>query len=139
MRPRSTPRPHSTRCRCYEPAIQSVKYYLPILKKFPRLRREQRKKLFEEGDKCFIKFIGECCKSVLCDIIKLPEKAYKKLKRHKDIKKDLKYLASDSIPVKRKRALLINKGGGFLSIILPALASSLFGLIGEAAIKHFQG
>lgn len=132
-------KPHTTQCTCFQPAINSIKHYLPILRKFATLRKNQRKKLFEKQDKCFIKFIGECCKEVLCDHIKLPESDYKKLRRHTDIKKDLKFLASESIPIKRKRALLITKGGGFLSIILPALASSIFGLIGNAAIRHFQG
>lgn len=94
-------RPHNKSCTCYNSSIKSIKHYLPILKKFRKLKKEERRTLFETQDPCFIKFIGECCKSVLCDIIKLPESAYHKLRRHKNIKTDLKYLANESIPIKK--------------------------------------
>ena len=132
-------RAHNKFCTCFKSPLYSIKHYFPTLKKFRKLRKKERQKIFHNESHCFIKFIGECCKTVLCDIVKLPNSAYEKLKRHKNIKEDLKYLANESIPIKQKRALLINKGGGFLSIILPVIASTIFGLIGNAALKHFQG
>jgi hypothetical protein len=131
-------RRHGNKCTCCASSKIATEYYQPLLKKFKRLNKAGRQKVFEECDQCFIKFIGETCKAVLCNYIKLPEYMYEKLRRHKNIKEDLKYLANESIPIKRKRALLLNKGGGFLSIILPALASSLISLIGNTIANHYS-
>jgi len=50
-------------------------------------------------------------------------------------KKDLKLLASHRVSIRKKRAHLVRQGGGFLSLILPAIASALFGLLGNVISK----
>lgn len=130
---------HGDPCTCDLKSKEQVEYYKATLEKIPSLSPSQRRRLFQKADTCFIKFVGECCKTVLCDITKLPDTVFKKLKKQKDIKKHLRFLSNKSNSIKKKRQLIIKKGGGFLSLILPAIASSLLGWAADAAIKHFQG
>jgi hypothetical protein len=86
------------------------------------------KDIFKTCNQCLINFVGECCRAVLCEVLPLPPHVYPKLKTHR---KDLLFLANPKIPLTKKRARLIKQGGGFLSLILPALASALFGALGN--------
>lgn len=132
-------RAHSKTCTCFKPVKESLIYYAPQLQKFKRLNQQQKKELFEQSDRCFIRFVGECCEALLTDAFELPKESYDKLKKHKNIIERLQALAHSGKSLKKKRALLIEKGGGFLSVILPALASAVIGLITNAVSKNFQG
>jgi hypothetical protein len=72
--------------------------------------------------------LGDCCTGVLSRKIQFPNSFYPQLRKHQ---KDLLFLAQKYPSLRRKRERLMRQNGGFLSILLPALASSLFGLVGN--------
>ena len=123
---------HSRHCTCHERSFSSTKKYIPLLRKIAKSFKKVRANIFKKADCCAIKYIGQCAKCLLKDIIKLPDSKYRKLKNHKE---ELIYLANDKIPIKDKRACLINKGGGFISIILPILTSAIAAVVGNL-ISH---
>jgi len=127
---------HKKSCTCYQSSDIAARQHWPLLRKLQKGGKSARKRFFKTADNCVIKYVGECCQAVLKEIIKLPEEVYAKLTPYK---KELLYLADAKTRLRDKRKLLVKKGGGFLSLILPALASSLFGLIGNAVIRHYQG
>lgn len=123
---------HARNCGCYGKAKAAAEKYWPHLEKLMNGGLKTRKEVFKNCSHCAINFIGECCRAVLCDIIPLSEETYEQLKPHK---KDLLLLADNNVTIKKKRDRLIKQGGGFLSLILPALASALFGLVGNIVSK----
>ena len=125
---------HDINCKCNAPKIEAAKHHWPILKKLQRGGGgiEKRRAIFNHSKNCMIKFIGQCCRAVLTDVIKLLENNYKKLGKNLN---DLIFLADKNKSVKSKRSLLVNQGGGFLSLILPALASALFRVLGNIFTK----
>lgn len=81
-----------------------------------------------------MKYICDCSKGVLHHHIRFPKDTYRKLKPYKD---DLLLLVNKKTSQKAKREALVNKKGGFLPLILPALASAVFGIIGNLISKRF--
>lgn len=74
-----------------------------------------------------IKSLCECVLNLLKGNIPLTQYQKRKLKPHK---RSLRKLADKSIPLYKKRRLLVNqKGGGFLSVLLPAAISVISSLI----------
>jgi hypothetical protein len=123
---------HERNCGCFGKSKKAAEKYWPHLEKIMNGNLKKRKEVLKNCSHCAINFIGECCKAVLCDIIPLSNETYVKLKPHK---KDLLLLADNKVSIKKKRAQLLKQGGGFLSLILPALASALFGLLGNFVSK----
>ena len=124
---------HKKDCPCSDSALKATKHHLPILRKLLKAGKTSRKKIFEAADNCLIKYIASCCKGVLNGHIILPDKEYSKLPPYKQ---DLLFLANSRAKLKDKRANLMKKGGGFLSIILPAITSALVGLFGNYLLKQ---
>lgn len=113
-------------CPCKQDNLFRTKYYYKQLCHLCKLSDRQRCKKLKETDACFVRFIGDLCEGVLDRHIKLPQSAYNELKPHLDTLIDL---CNHNRSLKSKQRLIVNQKGGFLSIILPALASSLFGLV----------
>ena len=123
---------HSSQCGCIGSARDACHIHWPNLLKIIEGDENKRRNLFSTADHCFISFVGECCRAFLCEIIKVPKKNVSPLSQYK---KDLKLLASHRVSIRKKRAHLVRQGGGFLSLILPAIASALFGLLGNVISK----
>lgn len=123
---------HTSDCGCFGKSKDAAIKHWPLLYQVMQGVPKKNRDTFKKCNHCFINFLGECCRAVLCEIIPLSDETYQKLKPHK---KDLLFLANTKIPLKHKRARLIKQGGGFLSFILPALASALFGVLGNLFSK----
>ena len=102
------------------------KNHLPFLKvlAIKRLCPKLRKLLLQQ--KGLVTSCSECCLNILNGNITLTETEKNRLKKYKHL---LRQLASKRIAVKKKQHLLIQKGSGFLPLLLiPALTvlSQLF-------------
>jgi hypothetical protein len=96
--------------------------------------KNKRPLLLEETSNCLINYLTICCKGVLMKHITFPILLYKKLGK---FRKDLLLFANNKTSLRTKRAALIEKNGGFLSFILPALASIVHETFGELISKKF--
>jgi hypothetical protein len=116
---------HQETCVCQLDSFSKTKYFLPQLQQFRRLNRSNQIEFLKKTDICFIRYLSECCDAVLRKVIRLPNKVYHKLKKHK---KDLLFFANRRPSYRRKRGRLIEQRGGFIQFLLPALASSIVAL-----------
>lgn len=85
-----------------------------------------QKQLLKKIDSRCIKTICECTLNTLKGNIRLSKKQKKSLSKHKNT---LRTLAFKKLSLKKKRNLLVQKGGGFLSLLLPSAISLISGLI----------
>lgn len=76
----------------------------------------EKKYIIENCKKCLIKAISEIVRNCLLGNIPMEKCRKNKLKRYKNL---LLKLANKSKPLEVKRSLIIQKGTGFLSILLP--------------------
>jgi hypothetical protein len=123
---------HSKNCGCFGKSRDAAVKHWPMLYEVMQGNIKTNRDIFKTCNHCFINFVGECCRAVLCEVLPLTDDSYENLKPHK---KDLLLLANQKIPLKNKRARLVKQGGGFLSFILPALASALFSVLGNIFSK----
>ena len=108
-------------------------HFEPIIKQLCKATCKKRRTLLNNSNECLIKYISDCCVGVLSRKINFPNKFYPHLQKHQN---DLLYLAQTYPSIRKKKERLIRQSGGFLSILLPALASSLFGLITNLVSAH---
>ena len=101
-------------------------HFTPIIKRLCNASCKKRETLLKGSDPCLVKYLSDCCIGVLSRKIEFPHKLYPELHKYK---KDLIFLAQKYPSIGRKRARLVRQSGGFLSLLLPALASSLFGFV----------
>lgn len=91
------------------------------------LKKTKRKAVFLR--KCpnhVIKCVCECALNLLKGNIPLTIRQKNKLNTHKRV---LRQLGDKKVPLFKKRRLLIQKGDGFLSVLIPAAVSVLSTLI----------
>jgi hypothetical protein len=113
---------HPRGCVCFKDSRTRTQHYLPQLRLIARQRKANKRDVIEASKPCVIKFIGQCCHALLKKYIQLPSENYNKLKKYRD---DILYIASAKTNLRQKRARLIEKRGGFLPFLIPALTSSL--------------
>lgn len=93
-----------------------------LLKALYILKPKQRIALLKTLDRNAVKCICECIYNILTGTVPLSTFQKQKLKKHKNILRSLvkKY------PVERKKQILIQKGNGFLPLILAPLITGIF-------------
>ncbi len=103
-----------------------VKKHLHTLKLLKTAKPKLRKSLLAQSDNDLIQCLCECCHNVLNGNIKLSPKQKKALSRHK---KHLRNLTTKKLSLKKKRHLLVQKGGFLPALLGPiiGIASSLIG------------
>jgi hypothetical protein len=110
-----------------------VKKFLPILRILSRASPYKRKKILQEADDNFIKIIIECCHNSLHGNVKFTRNKLEKLKKFKKIIRKIgkvtKNLKNRKKILKNRKKILIQSGGAFLPLILPAIISGLISLI----------
>lgn len=84
------------------------------------------KTLLKKCSKPEIKTLCECVLNVLCGNIPLTKSQKDRLYPHKE---SLRKLSKKKIPLYKKKKILIQKGEGFLSVLLPAAISVITSLI----------
>ena len=100
-----------------------VQKFLKELKELKKAKPKTRKKLLSGCDKELVKCICDCCYNVVNGNIKLSSKQKKRLKRHC---MPVRLLASKKVSLKKKKNLLVQKGG-----FLPALLAPILGIAGS--------
>ncbi len=103
-----------------------VKKHLSSLKLLRRVKPGLRRKLLSTANNELIACICECCHNILKGNIKLSSKQRKLLCRHRN---PIRALASRKLSLKKKRQLLVQKGG-FLPAVLGPIIAAISGLVG---------
>lgn len=103
-------------------AIVSEKDYLTLLGK---AKRKRRNLLIETATKREVNAISEIVNNVLRENIQIKATEIAKLRRHR---KQLRLIASRSVPIKDKK-VLIKQTGGFLATLIPIALSVLSSVI----------
>lgn len=102
------------------------KKYLTLLNALRHSNKDQRLALLKTADKKLIKCICECALNVLQGIVSLKNCQKNKLKKHKNI---LRQLAEKSKKKKsswkNKKRIIVQKGGSFLPFLLPPILDGL--------------
>ena len=86
----------------------------------------QRKEILKEADNALVKTICECILNVLKETVSVSKPAKRKLLAHK---KSLIALAEKSTPIEKKKKLLVQHGGNFLSVLLPPVLRVLSSIL----------
>uniref|UniRef100_A0A2L2YW30 Uncharacterized protein n=1 Tax=Parasteatoda tepidariorum TaxID=114398 RepID=A0A2L2YW30_PARTP len=84
------------------------------------------KSLLKKCSKSEIKTLCECVLNVLCGNIPLTKSQKNKLAPHKE---SLRKLSKKKLSLYKKKKILVQKGEGFLSFLLPAAISVISSLI----------
>ena len=110
---------------------------LAIVKRLKRMNVGNRKKFLSVCNQDIIDCLCEASKNILKGNLPVSSHCYKKLCRYK---KTLRELATKKTAAKKRRALLVQRGG-FLPLILGpllGLASSVIGGVINKALGHQQ-
>jgi len=125
-----------TNCKiCRLDSASKSKYFKSSLLRILKSSSKRRQKYLNKANDCFIHYMSDCCLGILTQAIHLPKHVYHKLGEYK---RDIVYLVQKYPSIRHKRERLIKQSGGFLSILLPALASSLFGLVTNLISKKIS-
>ena len=114
--------------------VQQRKKKIPLVQKHGHMLKaiansspKWRKKMIAEAPSSVINAVSECCKNLLKGNVQLTLGQKQRLApkcQH------IRLLASKSIPIKKKRTILNQKGGALLGLLLkPLLAATALGQI----------
>lgn len=109
------------------------KKYLVFLSALRHCNKEQRTALLRTADKKLIKYICECALNVLSGVVSLKNCEKKKLKKYKNILRNLasKTLRKKKNSWKNKKRIIVQKGGNFLAFLLPPVLDILLNTFGN--------
>ena len=97
-----------------------------FLKLLVKCTPAQRKAILKVADDALVRTICECVLNVLKGTVPVSKPAKKKLLVHK---KPLIALAEKSTPLEKKKKLLVQHGGNFLSVLLPPVLRVLTSIL----------
>lgn len=95
-----------------------LKNNLDELKVLKKAKPKLRKSFLEAADKDLICCIAECCHNILQGNVQLSPESKRRLKRHGN---HLRQLASKRVSLRKKRSLLVQKGGFLPTLLVPIL------------------
>lgn len=109
-------------------AAERLRRNYKFLKLLKKSQKAKRKSLLKKADKDQILCLCDCANNILKGNVQLKPKEKKQLSRHKTA---LRTLASGkgSRNIKKKRSLLIQKGGFLPALLAPVLSGLAGGLI----------
>ena len=87
-----------------------------FLKLLVKCTPAQRKAILKAADYALVRTICECVFNVLKETVPVSKPAKRKLLKHK---KALTALAEKSTPLNKKKQILVQHGGNFLSVLVP--------------------
>ena len=109
-----------------KPLLLQNKEFIIFLNGLPA---EKRKKIIDHLQRKQINSISEICSNFLKKRLTLSKDTIKKASKYK---KELRKIALKATPIKKKiKILASNRGGGLLSILLPAAVSLISSLIAK--------
>ncbi|CAH3025315.1 unnamed protein product, partial [Porites evermanni] len=95
----------------------------------------QRKAVLKAADDALVRTISECVFNVLKETVPVSKPAKRKLLKHK---KALTALAEKSTPLNKKKQILVQHGGNFLSVLLPPVLRVRMVLVPENTPERLQ-
>lgn len=121
------------KCWCFKPIAKRFSFFKPKLEELNKANSsKERVKIIKKSNLCFVRFLCEIGKNILKGNIRLPTAQFQKLKPHKRL---LLYISGRQTPLRERKRVLLEKGGGFLPIVLPFLLSAISGFAGQALSK----
>ena len=99
---------------------------LDRLQRIGKGRGGKRQLFLQQCSDGVIQAVCECVLNVLKGVVPITRKQKEKLARHKE---ELRNLIRKEIPLFKRREILVQKGNGFLSVLLPAAISHITSLI----------
>ena len=99
-----------------------VKRVLPLLKVLVDATPKLKKAIIKHAPTDLVTAISEIVLNLIKGVIKLTSAQKKRLSRYK---KELLALAKKKVPLGKKRKILVQKGGGVVSILVPLALSLL--------------
>ena len=106
----------------YGPATKNHDFLKLLVKCTPA----QRKAILKAVDDALVKTICECVFNVLKETVPVSKPAKRKLLKHK---KALTAIAEKITPLNKKKQILVQHGGNFLSVLLPPVLRVLSSLL----------
>ena len=97
-----------------------------FLKVLRKCTPAQRKAILEVAHDDLLEALTECCMNVYLKTIKVNPSV---LKRLTQLKEDLRFVADNRNPLNQRREVLLQKGEGFLSLILTPIVEQLASLL----------
>lgn len=125
---------HDARRRQFRPRKQQAtgfpfdKKYVSLLEALRDASKEQRIALLKTADRKLIKYICECALNVVRGVVSLKNSQLKKLRKHKQVLRKLAKKGSVKSWQAKKR-VIVQKGGGFLPLLLEPVLSVLLSSI----------
>lgn len=105
---------------------QCMRNNIDFLRVLKRCNTKQRRALLQAADNKLLKAICECVLNVLRGTVKLNPSQKGKLRRHKET---LRQLADKRVPLNKKKNVLVQKGDGFLGLLLAPVLQQLASLL----------
>ena len=105
--------------------LGSVRDHMPMLRSLIKWKPKNRRAVLANADKKLVCVICEMIQNVMNGHVKLSPKQFQKLKNHKHI---LRKIIDKRTNLAMKRKLLSQKGAGFLSLLVPAIATIVSGI-----------
>jgi len=90
-----------------------------FLKLLSNGKRNVRRKILSTGHNDLIKCISECCLNVIKGNVNLNPEQKTKLIKHKKV---IRKLARKRLALKKKRTILLQKGGALPALLIPILS-----------------
>lgn len=106
--------------------MHKVQKNIELLKLLSICKNRMLKAVISASDKELILCLCECILNCLNGNVALGDKEKLKLKRYKT---ELRSLIEKRSSIKKKKNILIQKGSGFLPILLPAIISAIASLL----------
>ena len=97
-----------------------------FLRLLAKCNRVQRKAILKVADDALVRTICECVLNVLKETVPVSKAAKRKLLVHK---KSLIALAEKRTPLHKKKKILVQHGGNFLSVLLPPVLRVLSSIL----------
>jgi hypothetical protein len=94
---------------------------MEFLKILSKKNLKSRKRLIQGANGDLLKCISDCCLNICNGNVKLKGAQQKNICRHKTL---VRTIAKKSVPLYKKREILIQKGGALPAILIPILAAA---------------
>lgn len=102
--------------------VARVKTHQDLLRVLQKARPKLRRAILKESDNGVIHCICEICENTLIGNVHLSGDQKRKLAKHKDT---LRRLVKRGESLKKKKQILVQKGGAFLPLLLGSVLSSV--------------
>ena len=113
-------------CRSYFAMSVHMRRNVHVLKVLHQAKPKLRKAMLKHLEPSCIKAICDCVLNILKSVVKMSPVQKRKLARHKD---HLRVLVKKDTPLKKRRQTIVQKGEGFLTLILGPVLKELASLI----------